>query len=421
MDSMQNVLKTVLETISLPKKEEKIINQIAKKTLVKIKKLGLKAEIGGSLAKKTLIKKSKQDVDLFVQLKNKTELDKFYSRIKTLDLEGQFLHGSRDYYTFNSEGINFEIIPIVKFKKPELAENVTDFSLTHVNFIKKEVNKNKKLSDEIKLAKAFCHAQNVYGAESYIGGFSGYALEVLICHYGSFKNFLKNISKEGPTGSSLGGKIIDPKKQFKNKNDVMKELNQSKLASPIILIDPTYKFRNVCAGLSQETYNLFIESANRFLKKPSEEFFIKKEFNLEEFKQKAKKQDSEIIQLDLVTEKQEGDIAGTKMKKFFKFVIEELERKEQKTINSEFIYEKGQQSKAYIAIKIKKELEIQGPKNIPEMKQAIEQFKKVRGQIYFSKGFAYAKETFDLEEFFKKQTQTALSMKIGFDWKLVSQ
>lgn len=411
MGEVQNILKKVLESISLDSKEEKRINEIAKKTISKIKKLGLKAEIGGSLAKKTLIKKTKQDVDLFIQLKENKELDKFYSRIKTLDLEGQFLHGSRDYYTFNSEGIQFEIIPIIKFKKPELAENVTDFSLTHVNFIKKEINKNKKLANEIKIAKAFCHAQNVYGAESYIGGFSGYALEVLVCHYGSFLTLLKNISKE---------RIIDPKKQFKNKNDILKELNQSKLSSPIILIDPTYKFRNVCAGLSKDTFDLFIKSANEFLKKPSEEFFIKKKFNAEKFIEKAKKQGSEIIQLEFVTEKQEGDIAGTKMKKLFRFLIEELERKEQKVVQSEFIYEAGQQSQAYLAVKLKKELEIQGPKNIPEMKEAIEKFKKVRGQIYFSKGFAFAKEKFDLEEFFKKQTETALSMKVGFDWKLVS-
>ncbi|VVB79284.1 CCA-adding enzyme [uncultured archaeon] len=410
MAKAQEVLINVLEKISLDPKEEKRINEVAKKVISKIKKLGLKSEIGGSLAKKTLIKKPKQDVDLFVQLKDKKDLDKFYSKIKTLDLEGQFLHGSRDYYTFNTEGVQFEIIPIVKFKKPELAENVTDFSLTHVNFIKKEINKNKKLANEIKLAKAFCHAQNVYGAESYIGGFSGYALEVLVCHYGSFPNLLKNVSKE---------KIIDPKKQFKNKNDIMRELNQSKLTSPIILIDPTYKYRNVCAGLSQDTFDEFLKSAEEFLAKPSEEFFIKKEFNSEKFFEKAKKQNNTAIKLSFATEKQEGDIAGTKMKKLFKFFLEELERKEQNVVESEFIYEKGQNSVAYLSIKIKPELEIQGPKNISEMKEAIEKFKKVRGKIYFSKGFAMAKEKFNLEDFFKKQTETALSMKVGFDWEQI--
>jgi tRNA nucleotidyltransferase (CCA-adding enzyme) len=410
MAPLQETLKTVLQEISLDKREEKKLEESTKIIIKKLKKAGLNATIGGSLAKKTLIRKPKQDVDLFVQLKNEKEIEKFYSKINSMDKNCQRLHGSRDYISLNFGEIHFEIIPIVKFKKPELAENVTDFSLTHVNFIKKEISKNKKLSDEIKLAKAFCHAQNVYGAESYIGGFSGYALEVLVCYYGSFTKFLKEISKE---------KIIDPKKQFKNKNEVMKELNQSKLISPIILIDPTYKYRNVCAGLSKETFEIFLNSAKEFLSRPSAEFFKKKEFNSEEFTKKAKKQNLSVIKLDLSTEKQEGDIAGTKMKKFFRFIQDELERKEQKIINSEFIYEKGQDSTGYISFKLKEVLEIQGPKNIPEMKQAIEQFRKVRGQIYFSNDHACAKEKFDLDKFFKKQMETALSMKIGFDWELV--
>ena len=52
-----------------------------------------------------------------------------------------------------------------------------------------------KILDEIRLAKAFCHANGCYGAESYIKGFSGYALELLVYHYGSFQKFVKAITK----------------------------------------------------------------------------------------------------------------------------------------------------------------------------------------------------------------------------------
>ncbi len=45
------------------------------------------------------------------------------------------------------------------------------------------------------LAKTFAHACDCYGAESYINGFSGYALELLICHYKTFSKFLKEIIK----------------------------------------------------------------------------------------------------------------------------------------------------------------------------------------------------------------------------------
>ena len=56
----------------------------------------------------------------------------------------------------------------------------------------------KKMKDKdvllgIRIAKAFCHANNSYGAESYINGFSGYALELLVYYYGSFLKFIKGI------------------------------------------------------------------------------------------------------------------------------------------------------------------------------------------------------------------------------------
>ncbi|MBD3252791.1 hypothetical protein GF386_03610, partial [Candidatus Pacearchaeota archaeon] len=54
---------------------------------------------------------------------------------------------------------------------------MTDLSYFHVNHILKKIKKNKNLSDEIRLAKKFAYSQNCYGAESYIHGFSGYALE----------------------------------------------------------------------------------------------------------------------------------------------------------------------------------------------------------------------------------------------------
>jgi tRNA CCA-adding enzyme len=399
-----DVLSNITKEISLSNEETKKLNKKAKELISKLKKTGLKAEIGGSLAKETIIKKNNQDIDIFVTL-DKEKISKFESLIKKTKLPFETIHGSRDYIKLNLDNITFELIPVMKFKKPEDADNVTDFSLIHVKYIKKQISKNKKLANEIKLAKAFCYAQECYGAESYIGGFSGYALEVLICYYKSFMNLAKNIQND---------KIIDPEKQFKNKNEIMRELNQSKLQSPVILIDPTYKYRNVCAGLTQETFNLFIQSIQEFLKNPSEDFFKKKEFNLEDFKQKAQNEKLTIYKLDIKTDRQEGDIAGTKMKKFFKFIIKELKRKKQEVIYSHFKYRDGQESQAFLAITEKPEIEIIGPKT--DMEKAIKEFKKVRKQTYVSKGFVCAKEQVSIEQIFQKQTFQAESMGVGFDW-----
>lgn len=402
---VEKILSNVLQKISLSNIELKKIDKETKELVKILKKKKLNANIGGSLAKGTILKKDNQDVDIFIILKPK-ELPKFEKLIAKTKLKYEIIHGSRDYIQIKKENLTFELIPVLKLDKKSKIENVTDFSLIHVQYIKGKIGKNKKLADEIKLAKAFCHANRCYGAESYIGGFSGYALEVLICYYGSFLKFLKKISSET---------LIDPEKQFKNKGELMRELNQSKLQSPIILIDPTYKYRNVCAGLTKETYELFLKSTKEFLKNPSEDFFNKKEFNLTEFKEIAKKQNLVVYRVSITTDRQEGDIAGTKMKKLFKFLIRELERKEQEVILSEFVYKHGKESEGYLAIKPKEFIEIIGPKT--DMKKAIEEFKKVRKTIYVSNGNFCAKEKVSIEEIFTNNNYIAESMGTGFSFE----
>jgi len=404
---VDKILSNVLQKISLNNNE---IKKIAKETkdLVKIlKKNKLNANIGGSLAKGTILKKDNQDVDVFIVLKPE-ELSKFEKLISKTKLKYEIIHGSRDYIQIKKENFTFELIPVLKLNKNSKIENVTDFSLIHVKYIKSKIGKNKKLADEIKLAKAFCHANRCYGAESYIGGFSGYALEVLVCYYGSFLRFIKKINSES---------LIDPEKQFKNKSEIMRELNQSKLQSPLILIDPTYKYRNVCAGLTKETYDIFLKSVKEFLKNPSENLFNKKEFDLTDFKENAKKDNLIVYKLEIKTDRQEGDIAGTKMKKLFRFLIRELERKEQKVIYSEFVYKLGKESEGYIAIKPKELIEIEGP--ALDMKKAIEEFKKVRKTTYISNGKICAKEKVSIEEVFTNNSYTAESMGTGFSFERI--
>lgn len=402
---VEKILSEVLEKISLNENELKAIKKETNELLITLKKQGLNANIGGSLAKGTILKKDNQDVDIFIVLKPE-ELSKFEKLIAKTKLKYELIHGSRDYIKIKKENVVFELIPVLKLDTKNRIDNITDFSLIHVKYIKSILDKNKKLTNEIKLTKAFCHAQGCYGAESYIGGFSGYALEVLVCYYGGFLKFLKKVKSD---------KIIDPEKQFKNKNEILRELNQSKLQSPIILIDPTYKYRNICAGLTQETYNIFLKKSAEFLKSPSEEFFKKKEFNLEEFLADSKKENLLVYELTIKTDRQEGDIAGTKMKKLFKFLIRELERKEQQVVNSEFIYNQEKEAKAYLTIKQKELIEIIGPK--PEMEDAVKEFKKVRKTTYLSKGFVCAKEKVSIENIFTNNNFTAESMGTGFEFK----
>ena len=62
-------------------------------------------------------------------------------------------------------------------------------------------------------------------------------------------------------------------KDYKNKNDILENINESKLLSPIILIDPTFKQRNVTSALSEETLEKFKDYCKKFIKSPNADFF----------------------------------------------------------------------------------------------------------------------------------------------------
>jgi tRNA CCA-adding enzyme len=405
--SLKKVLNDVLKEIDVENSVVKEMNNVAKRFISGLKKNGLNAFIGGSLAKGTLVKKGSQDIDIFVVFDNKIDSSKIGGALKKLRFNFSVVHGSRDYYHIHIEDFLIELIPVIKVKKLEEVENVTDFSLSHVKYIKDKLKKCKGLASEIKLAKTFCRANNCYGAESYIGGFSGYALEVLVIFYGGFGKFLKNFGKK---------KTVDPEKYFKNEGEIMRELNKSKLVSPVIVIDPTYKYRNICAGLSDETYEVFNKARLKFLKKPESSFFELKPFEVAGFFKLKRKEDF-LVKFNLKTNRQEGDIAASKMKKLFNFILDELKRNQQEVIKKEFVYEEGQVAEGYALIKKKELIDFQGPPT--SMKEAVRIFKKHSKKCFIKKGFVWCKKEVSLEQIFGRLQNYDHGIGADFEWEIL--
>jgi len=419
----KRIFDEVASSLSVSKEEQKILIKESERitSLIRegLKKAKTSAEVfvGGSFAKNTLVKGEFYDIDIFVRFDWKYEdISRLLSNVlekltKKNKLKLEKLHGSRDYFRIIvRKNIIFEIVPVIKIKKPKEARNVTDLSYFHVNYVKRELKKG-KLEREVILAKQFCKAQKIYGAESYVNGFSGYALECLIINYKSFEKMLKELSKAKP-GERI---IIDSEGLYKKKNDVLFEMNESKLGSPIILIDPTWKERNALAALSRETFEKFQDAASSFLKKPSRDFFIVKKFNLEALKEKAKKSKAEFVKIELETDKQPGDIAGTKLKKFASYLEKEMSRYFQ-IIEKEFDYSGKSKAAAYLIAKSKGEIiRIGPPKTLSEHAKA---FKKQNKNIFEKQGILHAriKVNFSakkfINEFSKKYAKTIKSMDI---------
>jgi tRNA nucleotidyltransferase (CCA-adding enzyme) len=392
--TFEDVIKKISPSEREIKDIEKGISEFKKKIYPSLR--GEKIFIGGSLAKKTLIKKETgYDIDFFVMFKesrrdvrSKRDISKELENIlKALKIKYIVLKGSRNYFQVDFNGLRFELVPIMEIKKAGQAKNITDISPLHVKYLMKKEAKDKKIADEIKLAKAFCYACDCYGAESYIKGLSGYALEILTCYYGSFFNLIKNASKW-----TLKSKIIiDPEKFYKNKEKILEEMNKSKQEGPVILIDPVQKERNVCAALGKETLEKFITACKKFSKKPSKDAFFKKEFNPDILKNKAKN-GAKFYELESISLKDKSDIAGAKLKKFYEFLIYSLKKENFKIISSYFDFnEKTLESKYFFVIsEPNKDIIVQGPP-ISLDKKFQDAFRKKWKNFFVKKNRLYAK------------------------------
>ncbi|MBN2453912.1 CCA tRNA nucleotidyltransferase [Candidatus Woesearchaeota archaeon] len=297
--------------------EKRLIESEARTIIRKLSSIkGAKAVLGGSGAKGTWIGGA-VDVDIFVCYEYRKFSGKSgkLSEMLAPELKKRFrgvkrLHGSRDYFQIRRRGVTFEIVPILAIRKASEAKNITDVSPLHAKWVNRKV----KRPDEVRLIKAFCKAQGIYGAESHIKGFSGYVCEILAYRYGSFIGLLKAASKwKAPV-------VIDVAHYYKSPMEVSRSLNRSKL-SPLIIIDPVQKERNAAAALSEESFKLFISCAKKFLRNPSAKFFERKEPSAEEIK--AKK---DTVAVSVVPLKGKEDISATKVLKAMEHLKAGLEK-----------------------------------------------------------------------------------------------
>lgn len=374
--------------------------------------------VGGSFAKGTLPKAKTYDADIFVRFPQSQEdlsdnLEKVLNKIskeKTWQL--QRVHGSRDYFNLPmSKQLTLEIVPVLKIGNVAQAQNITDLSYFHVAYTKRKLTNAMKR--EVALAKMFCASAGVYGAESYIRGFSGYGLECLIIHYKTFERMLRDLIKIGDEK-----KIIDIEKIYKKKGDVLVAINESKTQGPIILIDPTWKERNVLASLNFETFRMFQKKAKEFLQHPSEKYFFEKEIDCDALKTESKKKKAEFLQVVLETDKQEGDIAGTKMKKFSGVLVKEIE-KYFEIIKSEFDYSSGKKASLYLIVKSKKEVIKIGPPS--RMKKETQRFREKNKKVFLKNGKLCARVKIDFSgrEFLQRWKRSSSGKKRMKDMSIV--
>tara|TARA_Y100000590_G_scaffold126125_1_gene144197 strand:- start:838 stop:2184 length:1347 start_codon:yes stop_codon:yes gene_type:complete len=264
MEMKNNILKKAKE-IAIPndkqrKKVDKIANQVFSlvSNEAEKQKSVVSVHFGGSYAKETWTR-GKIDIDIFVKFK-KTTTEKNFEKIgrkigfdSLKKFKPYVRYSEHPFVEANIDDVGVNVVPCYDVKKGEW-KSAADRSTFHTEFMSEKLTGLMK--DDIRVLKCFLEKNSMYGAEIAKQGFSGYVCEVLVYYLGSFEKVLKKIAKL--------------------QNNEMIGESPRKFESPMVLIDPIDRNRNLGAAISIENVTNFILIARNFLKKNSVSYFKEK-------------------------------------------------------------------------------------------------------------------------------------------------
>jgi tRNA nucleotidyltransferase (CCA-adding enzyme) len=380
MDILKSVLGRIKpDRVEILKKVSYVVDSINDE----LKQWDINAEcvLGGSIAKDTFLK-GDHDCDLFVKFnldfKEEPISDVLENVLRRIFKKVERIHGSRDYFQFKYKLIQYEIVPVLALDKISQLVNTTDASPMHVAWIKQF-----KKGDQIRLAKAFCKGIGVYGAESYVKGFSGHVLDILTVHYGSFLKLLKAASEWEDKV------VVDHYNIYKGK--ALNKLNVSKIDSPLIIIDPIQKERNAAAALGNEKFRLFKTNAKQFLAKPNIKYFKKPTFSINKIKKQVGS-DNKLTIIEATPLKGKKDVVGAKLLKVYEHLSKYMKINEFDVIDSGWNWDAKNDVATYYVINPSKILSKTSIRTGPPTNSGshAEKFKKMHTRIEINDGRLYA-------------------------------
>ncbi|MDP6845693.1 MAG: CCA tRNA nucleotidyltransferase [Candidatus Nanoarchaeia archaeon] len=393
---MKKVIDAVESAIIMGSDESEqlssVMSEFEEKVTSELSKQGVVANlfVGGSVGKGTCLP-GIHDIDYFMRFDLKKYGDENISEVCEGVLSSIFkdvlrLKGSRDYFRVKINDYEIEIIPVLYIKRINQAQNLTDQSPFHVNWIKKNVKAKKKLDFDMRLAKQFFRASGVYGAESWIGGFSGHVTEILVVHYGGFEKLLKAVLKWKDKT------IIDVEKAYTGK-DVLEILDDAKTVGPLVVVDPVDKDRNAAAALGLDKFELLQSKSEAFLKKPHKKFFDEIEITVDDIKKMGKR--NRVLIWKAPPEDDKMDVSGAKMVKYAEHIARMFKNEEFIVLDSGMYWNKHDSGLVWVIVDKKaltKNQIIKGPQTFGMQNHILAFKKKYARRKNWREGYHYYAE-----------------------------
>ncbi|MDD1745728.1 MAG: CCA tRNA nucleotidyltransferase, partial [Candidatus Methanoperedens sp.] len=260
MNHIDTIRASILSRIKPKDPEKQKLSALADSLISRINAIGraegldITAILVGSTARSTWLS-GEHDLDIFIMFP--PDVSREYLEEKGLYVARKMAaqaqsseerYAEHPYINAVFDGYEVDLVPAFRVASAAEIKSAVDRTPFHNRFVLSSI---KGLEDEVLLLKQFLKGCGVYGSELKTHGFSGYLVELLVIHYGSFMQVLEATREWKP-----GMKI-----------DIEKHASIAQ-ADPLVMVDPTDPARNVAAALSLDNMCIFIDRAREFLKKP---------------------------------------------------------------------------------------------------------------------------------------------------------
>lgn len=217
-----------------------------------------KASVQGSVAKGTWLRGG-ADIDLFLLLDPGVPPERLESA--ALEVGPHVLadvakkYAQHPYLTGTFRGRAVDLVPAYAVAAATAKMSAVDRTPFHTAWVRAHLDDQRRT--EVRLLKRWMKGTGVYGAQTAIGGFSGYLVEVLVARFRSCAGVLDWLAGDAkPRRIALGPDTV--------KDEV----------APCVVVDPVDPSRNCAAAVSPDTLAQATAAARAYQARPARTFFF---------------------------------------------------------------------------------------------------------------------------------------------------
>lgn len=189
----ENVLARVRPTDAERRSMDERVARLEARLAEALAKHGLagRPTVQGSVAKDTWLRGG-TDIDCFLLMPAEVPEAELKRAAETVGhdvlRDARRRYAQHPYLIGTFDEATVDLVPAYDVRDPSAPMTAVDRTPHHTAWVL--ANLDAALRDEVRLAKTWCRGVEVYGAETRIGGLSGYLLEVLVHRLGGFDGFV---------------------------------------------------------------------------------------------------------------------------------------------------------------------------------------------------------------------------------------